>query len=133
LVINIPGYCLSEKERISCESTPPALHSAAMHETDSNKGEDIPILLLKTKSIPNDGYEEQFCLKHEGFSFAPVFVPVLEHKLLEDGLTFVRDLLHDKLIGRSSGSKYGGIIFTSQRAVEAFAKLVEEGNGAPFH
>jgi uroporphyrinogen-III synthase len=91
--------------------------------------EKTPVLLLKTKSIPNDGYEEQFDAVKERRQFQPIFVPVLEHQLLEEGLKVVRDALRNKDIGRQAGAKYGGLIFTSQRAVEAFAKLVEEGRG----
>ena len=47
----------------------------------------IPILLLKTKSIPKDTYEELFLTLDNG-RYAPVFVPVLEHR-------FKRDALHD--------------------------------------
>ncbi len=89
-----------------------------------------PILLLKTKSIPNDGYEDRFSSKENGICYEPAFVPVLEHIYLEEGLDIVRDLLRKKQIGKVAGSKYGGLIFTSQRAVEAFARLVEEGKGA---
>lgn len=88
-------------------------------------------MLLKTKSTPNDGYEEQFSAAKEGQHFEPVFVPVLEHKFLEEGLSVVRELLRNKKTCRDVGAKYGGLIFTSQRAVEAFAKLVEEGKGKP--
>jgi uroporphyrinogen-III synthase len=91
----------------------------------------IQVLLLKTKSTPNDGYEEQFSAVKEGHSFEPVFVPVLEHQLLEEGLSVVRGLLQKKKISRDVDAKYGGLIFTSQRAVEAFAKLVAEGKGKP--
>jgi uroporphyrinogen-III synthase len=89
-----------------------------------------PILLLKTKSIPNDGYEDQFSTKENGVFFEPAFVPVLEHTYLEEGLDIVRNLLLKNQIGKVASSKYGGLIFTSQRAVEAFARLVEEGTGA---
>jgi uroporphyrinogen-III synthase len=89
-----------------------------------------PILLLKTKSVPNDGYEEHFSTAKDGILFDPVFVPVLEHKFLDEGLNIVRDLLHNKHIGKDATQKYGGLIFTSQRAVEAFAALVENGKGA---
>lgn len=97
--------------------------------------EKTPVLLLKTKSMPNDGYEEQFDAAKEGQQYQPIFVPVLEHQLLEEGLSVVRDVLRNKDIGRQAGAKYGGMIFTSQRAVEAFAKLVEEGQGiyTAFH
>lgn len=89
----------------------------------------IPILLLKTKSIPNDGYQEQFSSSKDDLHFEPIFVPVLEHQLQDEGLNVVRGLLQSKSISIQEGAKYGGMIFTSQRAVEAFAKLVEEGKG----
>jgi uroporphyrinogen-III synthase len=89
-----------------------------------------PILLLKTKSVPNDGYEEHFSTAKDGILLDPVFVPVLEHKFLDEGLSVVRDLLHNKHIGKDATQKYGGLIFTSQRAVEAFAALLENGKGA---
>lgn len=85
----------------------------------------IPIFLLKTKSIPNDGYEERFSTSQ----FAPEFVPVLEHRMMDAGQDVVRDLLVKREIGAEESKKYGGMIFTSQRAVEAFARLVEEGKG----
>ena len=90
----------------------------------------VPIFLLKTKSTPHDGYEEQFSSLREDINFAPTFVPVLEHQLLDDGLNVVRSLLKHKEIGPNAGDKYGGMIFTSQRAVEAFTKLVDEVKGA---
>lgn len=91
-----------------------------------------PILFLKTKSTPNDGYEDQFSGEKDGILFEPTFVPVLEHKFLDAGLNIVRELLQKKQIGKETGLKYGGLIFTSQRAVEAFARLIEEGKGARF-
>jgi uroporphyrinogen-III synthase len=86
-----------------------------------------PVLLLKTKSIPTDAYEELFSAPRDGLEFEPVFVPVLQHQFEEDGMESVRRLLREKSINKSSDATYGGLIFTSQRAVEAFAKLVEEG------
>ncbi len=80
----------------------------------------IPILLLKTKSIPNDGYEEHFSSPNS--LFAPVFVPVLEHKPNITNLERVRTLLQEGELNR----RYGGMIFTSQRAVEGFAQVVQE-------
>lgn len=88
----------------------------------------IPVFLLKTKSAPRDGYEEYFSTAHNAL-FEPLFVPVLEHKFLEKGLNIVRGLLKNDEVGKGDSKKYGGLIFTSQRAVEAFAKLVEEGSG----
>lgn len=102
-----------------------------MTATAANSG-SIPIFLLKTKSIPHDGYEEFFsAAKLEGHELAPTFVPVLEHKLLEPGLDTVRQLLRSQQINNSTAEgTYGGMIFTSQRAVEAFASLVAEGSPA---
>jgi uroporphyrinogen-III synthase len=91
-----------------------------------------PILLLKTRSTPNDGYEDQFSGEKGGILFEPTFVPVLEHKFLDEGLNIVGGLLRKKQLGKEVGSRYGGLIFTSQRAVEAFAQLVDEGKGAKF-
>ncbi len=88
-----------------------------------------PILLLKTKSVPGDAYEELFSAPPDGVGFEPSFVPMLEHRFSEDGMALVRTALRTKSISTAEGSAYGGLIFTSQRAVEAFAKLVEEGRG----
>ncbi|GAP89859.1 putative uroporphyrinogen-III synthase [Rosellinia necatrix] len=92
-------------------------------------GPKVPVLLLKTKSSPTDAYEDLFSTPHDGFHFEPSFVPVLQHCFEEDGLKSVRLLLREKRIGHGLDSAYGGLIFTSQRAVEAFAKLVDEGQG----
>ncbi|KAH8159131.1 hypothetical protein CIB48_g9116 [Xylaria polymorpha] len=89
----------------------------------------VPVLLLKTKSSPTDAYEDLFSTPHDGSHFESTFVPVLQHCFAEDGLQSVRELLQGKRINNDVDSAYGGLIFTSQRAVEAFAKLVEEGQG----
>ncbi|KAK6608351.1 uroporphyrinogen-III synthase [Botrytis cinerea] len=92
-----------------------------------------------TKSVPNDGYEERFeevsfnAVRYGGGvegserGFEPTFVPVLEHRFVDEGVDEVKRLLKERGIGREEGKEYGGLIFTSQRAVELFAKLVEEG------
>jgi uroporphyrinogen-III synthase len=103
-----------------------------MSKIASGAGVNTPILLLKTKSTPSDGYEEQFSRDDGDVQFEPTFVPVLEHKLLDDGLSVMRELLQQKQISKNEGAKYGGMIFTSQRAVEAFARLVREGQGTQF-
>jgi uroporphyrinogen-III synthase len=82
----------------------------------------IPVLLLKTKSTPVDTYDEYFSNE----PFAPTFVPVLEHRPNIQNLEFVRSLLLDGKLGRENNAEYGGIIFTSQRAVEGFAKAVDQ-------
>ncbi|CAK7209027.1 uroporphyrinogen-III synthase [Sporothrix curviconia] len=96
----------------------------------------IPVFLLKTKSSPTDAYEDLLAAPNEAGSFAPVFVPVLEHCFVDDGVAQVEGLLarHQIANGRSqghAGAKYGGMIFTSQRAVEAFSKIVKEGHTSP--
>lgn len=88
-----------------------------------------PLLLLKTKSIPDDTYEELFSTPRDGLEFEPIFVPVLQHQFQEDGMSSFGNLLSERRIGKKQDAAYGGLIFTSQRAVEAFAKLVEEGQG----
>lgn len=106
----------------------------------------IPILLLKTKSIPHDSYEEDFFSTSNPTTtstppaplFQPVFVPVLEHQPIVQNLEVVKRWLREVggdgddggLKGRERmrrrRRRYGGMIFTSQRAVEGFAAVVEE-------
>ncbi|KAF1939608.1 tetrapyrrole biosynthesis, uroporphyrinogen III synthase [Clathrospora elynae] len=86
-----------------------------------------PVLLLKTKSVPTDTYEELF-LTVDDHRYAPVFVPVLEHRFKRDALREVREhvtrrgFVPESQQGRAT---YGALIFTSQRAVEAFIEVVE--------
>ncbi len=92
----------------------------------------IPVLLLKTKSTPTDAYEDLFSTSREvdgNLDFEPVFVPVLQHRFEEDGMRWVGVLFRGGKIGHSPDCAYGGLIFTSQRAVEAFATLVADGKG----
>lgn len=89
----------------------------------------VPLLLLKTRSVPHDGYQEFFEEVRLGRVFEPTFVPVLEHRFDEKNLGVVKELLREKVFGSQEGGRYGGMIFTSQRAVEAFGRLVEEGKG----
>lgn len=97
-----------------------------MMSTSSNR---IPVLLLKTKSTPDDSYEDYF--SHD--PFIPTFIPVLEHRPNRQHLDFVRSLLVGGKLGRNGNAEYGGIIFTSQRAVEGFAAVVDgaEEGGLP--
>ncbi|PYI11576.1 putative uroporphyrinogen-III synthase [Aspergillus sclerotiicarbonarius CBS 121057] len=81
-----------------------------------------PILLLKTKSTPNDGYDEFFAQNN----YTPTFIPVLEHHFHSTNLQSIHSLLTSGAFTPGSGRKYGGLIFTSQRAVEAFASVLEE-------
>jgi uroporphyrinogen-III synthase len=82
-----------------------------------------PVLLLKTRSKPTDAYEELFAMSTDQGGFAPCFVPVLEHKFANKGLQELNKLLDAGRFG-DAPDDYGGIIFTSQRAVEAFAQVV---------
>lgn len=92
-------------------------------------GPKVPILLLKTKSSPKDAYEELFSTAKDTFHFEPAFVPVLQHCMNQDGLKSVGALLKERRINHGKNGDYGGLIFTSQRAVEAFAELVQQGQG----
>ncbi|KAI2469168.1 tetrapyrrole biosynthesis, uroporphyrinogen III synthase [Annulohypoxylon bovei var. microspora] len=89
----------------------------------------VPVLLLKTKSAPTDAYEDIFSAPRDSFNFESIFVPVLQHRFEDDGMQQFEKLLRERRISKGSDSTYGGLIFTSQRAVEAFAKLVEECKG----
>jgi len=91
--------------------------------------EPIPVFLLKTKSSPTDGYEDLLSRHGGDLTFTPTFVPVLEHRFVQEGLMQFRHLLRRCRIANSAEASYGGLVFTSQRAVEAFARLVAEGPG----
>ncbi|KAJ5935022.1 Tetrapyrrole biosynthesis uroporphyrinogen III synthase [Penicillium verhagenii] len=116
-----------------------------------------PILLLKTRSSPHDGYDD--FLSTQGYD--PSFVPVLEHRFNTNNLAQVRDLFasgafeldnaHANANAKANADtniaaqdestptetestqpkKYGGMIFTSQRAVEGFAAMIER-DGLPL-
>lgn len=97
----------------------------------SSASSPVPVLLLKTKSSPTDAYEELFSKAPSNSninnpSFEPTFVPVLQHKFDGPGVAKLRNLLRQKRIGTSPDCEFGGLIFTSQRAVEAFAHVVHE-------
>ncbi|MCJ1357295.1 MAG: hypothetical protein MMC33_007291 [Icmadophila ericetorum] len=83
----------------------------------------IPILLLKTLSKP-DAYLSHFTTatpssSSSGLKFSPTFIPVLRHSFVRPALDTLRTLLLNQF------TSYSGLIFTSQRAVEAFAHVVE--------
>lgn len=85
----------------------------------------IPIILLKTKSTPTDRYQEYFESLGNG-TYSPIFIPVLQHQLLDSCLSDISNLISTKAFHSSGARKYGGIIFTSQRAVEAFTQIVKQ-------
>ncbi|KAL4920271.1 hypothetical protein BDW62DRAFT_177051 [Aspergillus aurantiobrunneus] len=82
------------------------------------------ILLLKTKSSPHDGYDEFFSP-----SFKPTFVPVLSHNFHCQNLSLIKALFENGSLHPGPRRRYGGLIFTSQRAVEAFADMVRGVEG----
>lgn len=87
------------------------------------KPSTIPVLLLKTRSQPHDAYEEYFSpSKGDTRNFQPHFVPVLEHRPVVESVAGLEQLLNSGGLA----DKYGGMIFTSQRAVEAWADLVKK-------
>ncbi|KAL9597593.1 MAG: hypothetical protein Q9219_005032 [cf. Caloplaca sp. 3 TL-2023] len=85
----------------------------------------IPVLLLKN---PSAGHEDPYTIhlssnpQSHTFRYQPIYVPVLEHTLYTEPILTSLDLV---LGARGTecaihASPYGGFIFTSQRAVEAF-------------
>ena len=108
------------------------------HSTPSRSSPSIPILLLKTPS-PTPARDPYSVLlssttlpttpgRHQQ-SLSPTFHPVLTH-------TFARApraSLHSLLSPPSKLRKrYGGLIFTSQRAVEGFGRVLEEVGDESF-
>jgi uroporphyrinogen-III synthase len=88
----------------------------------------IPVILLKTKSTPTDGYEDYFAATENGH-YTPSFAPVLEHQFRKQSLQEIANIYRQGDLGLSpkhdnTPPKYGGIIFTSQRAVEAFTSVI---------
>ncbi|KAJ6780900.1 hypothetical protein PWT90_05560 [Aphanocladium album] len=85
----------------------------------------VPVLLLKTRSIPGDSYYDKFTAAQlpNGRRLAPIFVPVMLHKFDDDGLGMLRSLLREQKISNRPDASFGGMIFTSQRSVEAFAHV----------
>jgi len=99
---------------------------------------NVPVLLLKTKSTPSDSYDEtlsahSFSRKSIDGRLDPRFVPVLRHRFDDEGVREIQSLLLNRRISRRLDAKYGGVIFTSQRAVEAFAQVVQDGKGMQQH
>lgn len=87
------------------------------------------ILLLKTKSSPHDGYDEFFSARN----IKPTFIPVLSHAFHDQNLKKIRDLLESGGLYPGHSRRYGGMIFTSQRAVEAFANLLSKIDREYYH
>lgn len=90
----------------------------------------IPIYLLKTKSVPSDAYEDHFALLDNG-RFKPCFIPVLEHRFNDVNMEKLSKIFKDGSFIENSRhlpdlTRYGGIIFTSQRAVDAFSQVIAD-------
>ncbi|UNI17356.1 Uroporphyrinogen-III synthase [Purpureocillium takamizusanense] len=123
-----------QSERLHLGTRPDLLAlRATMQSSDTGSHRTIPVLLLKTKSTPGDSYQELLSTAHRGathdLAFEPHFVPVLLHRFDDNGTGRLQGLLERRSIGSSPGCDYGGLIFTSQRAVEAFAQVVQDGRG----
>ncbi|KAL9028257.1 MAG: hypothetical protein Q9196_003355 [Gyalolechia fulgens] len=100
--------------------------------TASNNGSiiPIPVLLLKT---PSSGHEDPYTISFSSnassssnYTYQPLYVPVLEHtSYIQPILTILDPFLKggDTELPNSI-FPFGGLIFTSQRAVEAFAAAI---------
>ena len=96
--------------------------------TPTNK---VPVLFLKTKSSPTDAYEDLFNAQPlAGRRLEPRFVPVLRHSFKDAEMARVERVLRARGVSSKPGASYGGMIFTSQRAVEAFSAIVGRGRGS---
>ncbi|GIZ48544.1 hypothetical protein CKM354_001159800 [Cercospora kikuchii] len=103
----------------------------------------IPVYLLKTPSSPSDSYQEHFSQltsksqdDKENTSFKPLFVPVLEHIFRDDALRNIKRSAERfafaggspatarQIATNNPAKRYGGLIFTSQRAVDAFGTVI---------
>ncbi|KAL2865525.1 uncharacterized protein BJX67DRAFT_373157 [Aspergillus lucknowensis] len=100
-------------------TTCPQLPSAS--ELRRRTESSTPVILLKTKSSPHDGYDKFFRTR----SYNPTFIPVLLHNFHHENLSQVKALFESGRLNPSPGRQYGGIIFTSQRAIEAFADTLK--------
>ncbi|MCJ1412097.1 hypothetical protein MMC19_006189 [Ptychographa xylographoides] len=116
-------------------SAPLVLNSANNTHTGlSSPGHSfpIPVLLLKTRSTPTDAYfihfssPTRYSTYQQPRTYDPLFIPVLEHSFREDAKKEVREILLRGLRPQAGGEKYGGIILTSQRAVEALERVLED-------
>lgn len=86
-----------------------------------------PIILLKTKSTPHDNYSDYF--HHPTSNYTPTFIPVLSHNFHTERLRSIRELFTSGQLlpsQKNNDRKYGGLIFTSQRAVEGFGRVLAE-------
>lgn len=102
---------------------------------DNEHDGSIPIILLKNASNGHtDPYTTHFSSHSSSpnVTYQPMYVPVLEHTLrikpvLSALEVFSEVQRHDDA---TASFTYGGLIFTSQRAVEAFASALEHLSSA---
>ena len=102
-------------------------------QRSSGKSASRSIIFLKTKSKPDDAYEHYFCTTATRI-WTPLFIHVLDHEFnkivlrrLEDNITrgaFCQPSAQGVASSLESSKHYDGLIFTSQRAVEAFSSVV---------
>ncbi|EPS45737.1 hypothetical protein H072_113 [Dactylellina haptotyla CBS 200.50] len=102
------------------ESHPDSVPDSHLQSSGSAGSQPIPVLLLKTKSSPTDPYDTLFSSTGE---YTPIFVPVLQHHNVNDDV--VKGYILDGSISFGKG-RFGGLIITSQRAVEALGGLLDE-------
>ncbi|KAM3414282.1 hypothetical protein BST61_g10935 [Cercospora zeina] len=118
-----------------------------MHSLQNLHLNQIPIYLLKTPSSPSDSYAEHFSQvsskpQEDGTetttntTYKPLFLPVLEHIFRDDALRNIKRSAERFAFASGSpatarqtathnpAKRYSGLIFTSQRAVEAFSSVV---------
>jgi uroporphyrinogen-III synthase len=88
----------------------------------------LSILFLKEKSLPSDPYDEAFSKFKDEDSrrFETSFIPVTKSEPHVNGVQSLTELLCRGSIGRRPDSIFGGLVFTSQRAVSIFAAAVTE-------
>jgi uroporphyrinogen-III synthase len=93
-----------------------------------NNSHPPTIILLKSQSTPEDKYAALFADR----GYRPVFHPVLDHHFHAQNLSTVRSLVTSGQLLPGPTRRYGGLIFTSQRAVEAFGSVLASlDNGTP--
>ncbi|KAL8720864.1 MAG: hypothetical protein Q9225_002343 [Loekoesia sp. 1 TL-2023] len=100
-----------------------------MAATTNGSNIPIPVLLLKN---PSSGHEDPYTTHLSSnpptpiSKYQPIYVPVLEHTLYTDPILTIldRSLKGGDTELPVTTFAYGGLIFTSQRAVEAFASAL---------
>lgn len=113
-------------DSFDCASLTDKYDAMSNNKSDS-LSEVMPVFLLKDKYEDDDPYVKHFAESKGIPKLEPIFVPVLEHQFIETEVEKFRDILYENQIGKQENSRYGGLIFTSRRAVEAFMQLVVEG------